>query len=144
MIKVGKPPYLECSTKGDTRFSPFYARPSCLDGLSIEEAYHAFKLFDDGSRGFTWRRAKAKKKSGSLVVNQDACNELYSMLWDEYMLENDHLVEVLLKQTGLSDIFGYEPGPCQALELWRIRERELLKRSTTICDNVSEEGDKNV
>ena len=43
------------------------------------------------------------------------------------MLENDDLVEVLLEQTGLSDIFGYQPGPCQAVELWRIRTERIQK-----------------
>jgi len=120
MIRVGEPPYLECSTKGDTRFSPFYARPSCLDGASIEDAYHAAKVFDDGSTGLTWRQAKAKKAAGHTVVNQDHCNELYAFLWDRYIDENPELLAVLKQQTGLSDIFG-QGVPCQALELWRIR-----------------------
>lgn len=121
MIRVGEPPYLECSTKGDTRFSPFYARPTCLDGLSIEDAYHALKVFDDGDTCLTWQEAKAKKKFGYTVVNQDYCSRAYSFLWDEYMREHPELLQVLRDATGLSDIFGKELGPCQALELWRIR-----------------------
>ena len=121
MIRVGEPPYLECSTRGDTRFSPFYARPSALGGLSIEEAYHALKLFDDGSTGLSWREAKALKALGHIVVNQKFCNEAYSAMWDAYIAENPELLEVLREQSGLSDIFGQVPGPCQAIELWRIR-----------------------
>lgn len=122
MIRVGEPPYLECSTRGDKRFSPFYARPSCLRGFSIEDAYHAMKVFDDGTTGLGWREAKAKRKSGHSVTNQDECNALYSQLWDEYMRENPHLLGVIRSSTGLSDMFGQTGGgPCQALELWRIR-----------------------
>lgn len=121
MVKIGEPPFLECSTKGDTRFSPFYAKPSCLDGFSIEEAYHAAKIFDDGTTGLSWREAKERKKSGRRVINQDECNLIYSRLWDEYIAENPNLLTVLKNASGLSDIFGHESGPCQAIELWRIR-----------------------
>lgn len=121
MVKRGEPPYLECSTKGDTRFSPFYAKPSCLNGFSIEEVYHAMKIFDDGSTGLSWREAKLAREVGHEVVNQDECNMMYSYAWDEYIRENPELLEVLKQASGLSDIFGKEPGPCQAIELWRIR-----------------------
>ena len=121
MFKIGIPPYLECSTKGDKRFSPFYAKPSILKGMSIEEFYHAFKIFNDGSTTLSWRDAKNKKRDGFFVINQEKCNIIYSSLWDFYIKENPELLKVLKKQTGLSDIFGNENGPCQANELWRIR-----------------------
>lgn len=124
MVKRGEPPYLECSTKGDTRFSPFYARPSCLDGFSIEEAYHAMKVYDDGTTGLTWRAAKAHAAKGHRVVNQEECNRMYAYLWDEYIRENSVLLPVLREASGLSDIFGKESGPCQAIELWRIRNED--------------------
>lgn len=121
MVVRGKQPYLECSTKGFRRLSPFNARPSCLDGASIEDAYHAMKVFDDGLTGLTWRKAKAHKKAGHKVINQDECNIMYSYLWDRYIEENPDLLAIILTETGLSDIFGQEPGPCQVIELWRIR-----------------------
>lgn len=121
MLKVGEPPYLECSTRGDTRFSPFYARPFCLEGHSIEEAYHAAKVFDDGSTGLTWRQAKQKSKDGHRITNYEECAKLYSFLWDQYIEENPDLLVVLCRATGLSDMFGREGSPCQATELWRIR-----------------------
>lgn len=121
MIRVGESPYLECSTKGDTRFSPFYAYPSIIGGMSIEEAYHALKVFDDGSTGLSWRAAKAKRRAGSRVINQDECNAIYSYLWDCYITEHPELLDVIRSATGLSDMFGQPGGPCQAIELWRIR-----------------------
>lgn len=121
MIRVGVPPYLECSTRGETRLSPFNARPSCLEGASIEEAYHACKVFDDGLTGMSWRDARAHATMGHSVVNMDECVSLYSFLWDEYMRENPHLIDVVRSATGLSDMFGQPGRPCQAVELWRIR-----------------------
>ena len=121
MIRVGEPPYLECSTRGDRRLSPFHARPVCLHGFSIEDAYHVAKVFSDGSTGLGWRDAKQKKRDGYTVTNQDECNALYAQLWDAYMAENPHLLDVIRSVSGLSDMFGQPGGPCQAIELWRIR-----------------------
>lgn len=121
MIEVGEYPFLECSTRGDKRFSPFYARPSCLGGFSIEEAYHAAKVFEDGTTGLGWREAKDYRIAGHTVVNQEEVNQLYADLWDAYIDENPDLLVVLKDASGLSDMFGRPPGPCQATELWRIR-----------------------
>jgi len=121
LIRVGDPPYLECSSRGDTRLSAFYARPSCLGGASIEEAYQAYKVFEDGSTGLDWRAAKAKRVAGVGVTNQAECAALYSWLWDEWIRENPWLLDVIRSASGLSDMFGMEGHCCQAIELWRIR-----------------------
>lgn len=124
MIKHGEAPYLECSSKGDKRFSAFHARlpqylgPKKEAGYwSIEEIYQAAKIFEDGSTGLTWKEAKSKK-----AVNQEYCNWLYSQLWDEYIEGRPNLLEVLKQASGLSDMFGQEGHCCQATELWRIRK----------------------
>lgn len=114
MIKHGNPPYLECSSKGFKPFSAFYAK---LNGKSIEEIYQAFKIFDDGSTNLSWREAKGRK-----AVNQEACDELYSALWIEYILQNPDLLDILKQQTGLSDMFGQKGHCCQATELWFIKK----------------------
>lgn len=121
MIRVGEPPYLECSSKGDTRFSAFYASPSCLGGFSIEVAYQAHKQFTDGSSGHDWREVRRRRELGDLAVNQEDCAGLYGFLWDEYVRENPQLLDVIRSATGLSDMFGRPGRPCQAIELWRIR-----------------------
>jgi len=113
MIKHGNPPYLECSSKGDKRFSAFYA---IVDGRSIEEQYQAYKVFIDGSTGLSWRQAKGRR-----AVNQREAAELYSTLWDRYIKEHPELLAVLKQASGLSDIFGQVGHCCQATELWRIR-----------------------
>ena len=116
MIRYGNAPYLECSSKGDKRFSAFYARPTCLAGRSIEEAYQAIKIFADGSTGLSWRQAKGRQ-----AVNQEACAQAYYRWW-EYWVDEQHLLPVLRGAAGLSDVFGQVGHVCQADVLWRIRE----------------------
>jgi len=113
MIKHGEAPFLECSSKGDKRFSAFYAR---INGKSIEERYQAFKRFEDGSTGLDWREAKGRK-----AVNAEVAAEFYAGLWDYYIENHPHLLGVLKNVPGLSDIFGQPNHCCQATELWRIR-----------------------
>lgn len=120
MIRHGEPPYLECSSRGDKRFSAFYAKLSKYNGKSIEELYQAAKVFEDGSAGLTWKEAK-----GRTPVNVEFCREFYGHLWDEYIEENPHLVKILTDASGLSDIFGQKGHCCQATELWRIRNYYL-------------------
>lgn len=123
MIRHGEAPYIECSTKGFDRFSAFHARVYIygLGMRSIEAHYQAYKVFEDGSTGLEWHQAKGRK-----AVNQDACNALYSRLWDKYISLHNDLQTMLIGASGLSDIFGQPGHVCQATELWRIRG-ELLK-----------------
>lgn len=114
MIRHGEPPYLECSSIGDKRFSAFHAR--LPNGKSIEELYQAHKVFEDGSTGLSWKEAKGRK-----AINQESCAWWYSHWWDVYIEQNPELLEVLKKASGLSDTFGQEGHVCQATELWRIR-----------------------
>jgi len=120
MIKCGEPPYLECSSKGDKRFSAFYARIKKRGNKSIEEIYQASKIVLDKDNkrvsGLDWKEAKGRE-----ALNQRICNKLYSKLWEEYIEENPELIEVLKNASGLSDIFGRKGHCCQAIELWRIR-----------------------
>ena len=120
MIWHGEPPFLECSTLGDKRFSAFYAR---VNGRSIEEQYQASKQFEDGSTGLHWREAKGRRP-----VNDAETRVLYSQLWDQYIQENEHLVDILLAQRGLADSYGRPGSVCQATELWRIRNDYSLRR----------------
>lgn len=120
MIKHGSPPFLECSTKGDRRFSAFCARIQSRGDKSIEEIYQAAKIFEDGSMGLTWKEAK-----GRVSINIVEVAELYSKLWNEYVDENPHLLEVLQIVSGVSDMFGQRGHMCQATELWRIRCEQI-------------------
>jgi len=124
MIQHGLAPFLECSSKGDKRFSAFYARIRSRGNRSIESIYQAAKVFEGGKTNLSWREAKGKK-----AKNMAEVNALYSRLWDEYIAENPELAALLCSVSGLSDIFGQKGHACQATELWRIRER-LMKKGT--------------
>jgi hypothetical protein len=115
MIRHGDPPYLECSSRGDKRFSAFYARPASLGGRSIEEAYQAMKIFADGSTGLSWRAAKGRQ-----AVNQEACAAAYAQWWNEWV-EQEQLLPILQAASGVSDVFGQPGHVCQATVLWNIR-----------------------
>jgi hypothetical protein len=122
MIQHGTPPYKECSSRGDKRFSAFYTRLRWHGGKSIEEIYQAAKKFCVNGvvvSGLSWREAKGRE-----AINQKEVAALYSDLWDDYIAENPDLLPVLREASGLQDIFGQEGHVCQATELWRIRNAQ--------------------
>jgi hypothetical protein len=112
MSQHGTAPILECSNRGDRRFSAFAARIKGRGNQSIEDIYQASKVFADGSTGLTWREAKGKR-----AVNADEVRALYSVLWEEYIAENPRLLSVLTAASGLQDLFGQTGHACQATEL---------------------------
>lgn len=115
MVRIGEAPYLECSSRGDKRFSAFYANPSILRGKSIEQAYQSAKVFQDGTTGLNWRLAKGKHP-----INLDQVQSMYFIWWHLWVLE-ENLMSVLKSASGLSDMFGQTGHTCQALTLWEIR-----------------------
>lgn len=117
MVKHGNPPYLECSSAGDKRFSAFWAR---IDGESIEDVYQAAKVFEDGSTNLHWKQAKGRK-----AVNAAEVTALYEALWRLYMDRNPELYEVLAAAPGLSDKYGQKGHNCQATVLWKLRNEYL-------------------
>lgn len=121
MYSIGFAPFLECSSKGDKRFSAFYAKLNC--GKSIEKIYQEGKIFlIDGKEvtGLSPMEAKALQKLGHVATNQVQMRDLYVKLWDDYFEENPNLIEVILKYRGFTDIFGEHGRACQAEEVYRI------------------------
>ena len=114
MVKIGREPILECSSRGDKRFSAFYARVKSLGNKSIEELYQGSKRFADGSTGLSPREAKGRK-----AVNMDECARLYDEFWRLYLDENPDLVEYLKLYNGYSDIFGRPGCQCQAVSIFK-------------------------
>lgn len=121
MLKYGIAPYLECSSKGDKRFSAFYARINAYGGKTIEEIYQASKVFADGSTGLSTKEAKGRQ-----AVNMAYCHDLYSDLWDTYFMENPELLDVVYRHKGFSDIFGQPDHCCQAAEIYKIWRKHWL------------------
>lgn len=120
MIRHGVAPFLECSSKGDKRFSAFCARIRQRGNRSIEDIYQSAKVFENGETNLSWRLAK-----GRVAVNANECSSLYTRLWEEYIGENPELLAIILSSTGLSDVFGQTGHCCQATELWKIRQNNL-------------------
>lgn len=123
MVCHGVAPFLECSSRGDQRFSAFFARPKYLNGRSIEEAYQAMKIFRDGSTNLSWRQAKGRK-----AINQKECSAAYEKWWREWV-DEQQLLPILLSATGLSDMFGKHGNTCQATTLWKIRAENTGERN---------------
>lgn len=119
MMKLGQAPYLECSTRGDRRLSAFVATPQSLGGKTIEVAYQAMKILEDGRTGLWWKEAKGKR-----AVNQAECSKAYDLWWLEWVRQ-ENLLPILQAARGLSDMFGKAGSVCQAEVLWRIRNGEL-------------------
>lgn len=119
-IRHGSPPFLECSSRGDKRFSAFFARIKSLNNCTIETLYQGFKIFPDGSN-CTIKEAKGRK-----AINQKEAHEYYSYLWDLYFQENPDLLEVIKQFSGVSDMFGKVGSCCQATEIWFIRNTALM------------------
>ncbi len=93
----------ECSSKGDKRFSAFYAKLD--DGRSIEEHYQCdVKGYDVG--GTNWRLGKGRKP----IRNVDLWEE-YKKLWVKYFELNPSLITVLkaLNKTVFTDMFATTP-----------------------------------
>jgi hypothetical protein len=120
MITIGDPPYLECSSKGDVRFSAFFA---IVNGQPIEIQYQTAKKFKriDGITSLPWRIAK-----GKTPLNIGEVRKLYKDLWRQYLNENPGLIEVLKRATGLSDHFGQKGHQCQAITLWELSREDVL------------------
>lgn len=123
MIQIGEPPYLECSSIGDRRFSAYYARLKCCNNRSIEEVYQASKVFKNGKSNLSIKEAKGKK-----AVNMDFCTKVYKYAWRKYFEENPELLEYACKFNGFTDRFGKRGCNCQAIEIYNIvQEVKLLK-----------------
>jgi len=134
-IHLGEAPFLECSTRGDRRFSAYCARIKSRGNRTIEEIYQAAKIFEvDGDFGKKLISGLSiKEAKGRQAVNQREVSMFYSLLWNEYISENPELFIVLENASGLSDIFGQEGHCCQSTELWKIKTSGIcvtVKNST--------------
>ena len=121
MLTFGSAPILECSSKGDKRFSALYARIKRRDNKTIELLYQNRKMFPGHVWGLTIKDAK-----GKLPVNIIDCRNYYRQLWDEYIKEeNPGLLIEMSQYNGFSDIFGQPNHACQAEEIYRIAKECL-------------------
>lgn len=106
---------LECSSKGDKRFSAFYANVSVFGKCtSIENHYQNCKQFNDK----TITNAKGKKPDYIIINNikldSKYLTPFYKLLWVKYLDLNPHLVEYAKQFDDYNDIFKGKSINCQA------------------------------
>ena len=110
---------LECSSKGDKRFSAFYAKVKIYNRYdSIENHYQLCKRFGDIIPK-TWRDAKGKKPSHINIDGKDYdvkyLSMFYKLLWVKYLNNNPNLIEYAKQYDEFNDIFkGKNSLNCQA------------------------------
>lgn len=109
---------LECSSKGDKRFSAFYARVTAFGVFdSIENHYQLSKRFGDFVPS-SWRDAKGKNPTHIELSGKqhdlEMLSQWYKLLWVRYLDNNTHLVEYASQYDEFNDIFKGKSINCQA------------------------------
>ncbi|MFJ8528359.1 DUF6977 family protein [Bacillus sp. NPDC094106] len=123
-IQIRKLNILECSTKGDKRFTALCAKVSVHDTFdTIENHYQKSKVFQ-GEDGIyytckKWEDAKGKKpvacKIGNVVLPIGYLSMFYELLWYKYLKSNEYLIDVLAKYDDYHDMFKSKKSMvCQA------------------------------
>ncbi|MCR8641413.1 hypothetical protein NV379_01975 [Paenibacillus sp. N1-5-1-14] len=109
---------LECSSKGDKRFSAFYAKVKAWGKYdSIENHYQLCKRFGNNAPS-SWRDAKGKQPT-HIELNGKSyelsyLSQWYKMLWVEYLDKNPELVKYANGFDEFNDIFKGKSLNCQA------------------------------
>lgn len=126
---------LECSTRGDARFSSFYAIVEA-DGKkdSIENHYQLSKRFGE-TVPKSWRDSKGRKPTHIEIKGRKLdirfLTQYYKLLWCKYLDENPYLITIAKKYDDFSDIFKGNSINCQADV---IRQYVKIGRHTIIED----------
>ncbi|HDR7922454.1 MULTISPECIES: DarT1-associated NADAR antitoxin family protein [Bacillus] len=124
ILQIRKLNVLECSTKGDKRFSALSAKVSVHDVFdTIENHYQKSKVFKDESGSYytckKWENAKGKKpvacKIGNTILSIEYLSMFYELLWYKYLKSNEYLIDVLAKFDEYHDMFKSKKSiVCQA------------------------------
>lgn len=110
MIRYGVEPFVECSSRGDKRFSPFIATIRSRGNQSIQ------KLFEAGRKGTS---VKVVAWMDPDCLDEDS--RYLDRLWWEYLQENPDLQNIVSSASGFQNTFGI-PGEVEQAEiLWRIK-----------------------
>ena len=105
---------LECSSRGDKRFSAFYSKVSFYGKFdSIENIYQSVKFKLNGEK------CKKGEKVDIIVINgikldPKYLTPFYKLLWVKYLDNNPELVEYAKGFDTFSDMFRGKSINCQA------------------------------
>ncbi|KAF6620517.1 hypothetical protein HFE03_07650 [Paenibacillus sp. EKM102P] len=109
---------LECSSKGDKRFSAFYAKVRAWGRFnSIENHYQMCKRFGD-YKPSNWKDAKGKQPThielNGKQYDLNYLSQWYKMLWVNYLDNHPDLVRYAEEFDDFNDIFKGKSLNCQA------------------------------
>nr|WP_244980349.1 DUF4326 domain-containing protein [Bacillus wiedmannii] len=109
---------LECSTKGDKRFSAFYAKVTVFGKEdSIENHYQLCKRIGEITPK-TWKDVKGKNPThieiNNIRMDTKYLSQWYKLLWLTYFTFNPSLVAYASKFDDYNDIFKGKSINCQA------------------------------
>jgi len=105
---------LECSSKGDKRFSAFYANVEAFGVYqSIENHYQDCKYKDSGSKCKKGEKVDYIKLGGR-KLKPKYLTPYYKMLWIKYFDNNPELLEYVKDFDSFSDMFKGKSINCQA------------------------------
>lgn len=117
---------LECSTRGDRRFSALYARVKVFGNeRTIEEHYQLSKRFPWAPA--TWREAKGKRpvhiEVGGVRLPAEYLTSWYAYLWLRYLDSHPELVEYARQFDEFRDSMA-KPGTNSQAEMVRLYVKE--------------------
>lgn len=132
---------LECSTRGDKRFSAFVAKIDvCGKIATIEEHYQTSKVFlnELGKlEQYTLKTGKGKNpilfKVGEQYFNVKYLSNYFDLLWFKYLEKNPSLVKILSQYDDYNDMFkGKNTINCQAdsIRKYMKQGREFVLEET--------------
>ena len=127
---------LECSSKGDRRFSSLYAQVIAFNTLaSIEHHYQQSKRDANGNP------VSKGKPVDHMVLNNIKLEarfltQWYNLLWIKYLDNNPKLVDVLKRYDDYSDCFKGRAINCQAdtIRAYMQNRTGLLKSCNELLD----------
>lgn len=105
---------LECSSRGDKRFSSFYAYVKIFDKVdSIENHYQNCKRFNVEPKQIKGSAPDYIEINGH-KLDKKYLTPFYKLLWVEYLDNHSNLVEHASKFDDFNDIFKGHSINCQA------------------------------
>ena len=137
---------LECSSRGDKRYSAFYAQVQVFGKMdSIENHYQLSKRFGDAPAPRSWRECKGRKPThieinGSLYP-LELLSQWYKLLWCKYLDKNPELVAHAKQFDRFNDMFRGKALNCQAdvIEQYVKHGREsIIKECQPLIKRLNE------
>jgi hypothetical protein len=127
---------LECSSRGDKRFSAFYAKIRFYGSYdSIENHYQGVKRDSDGKIAGKGKAVDHININGR-TLDVKYLTPLYTMMWIKYLDEHPELVEYAKQFDDFNDMFR---GKCINCQADVIRKYVKDGRKSLIADPLVQE-----